>query len=234
MKILRHPSLMLTARHGVVAASQRHLEMELGESSRLWGQTWNTDVDAITKLFGSKICYRAGILYGLCRLVNPTAVVETGVANGVSSAFILQALEDNRGNGLLYSIDLPNVEYELDKKYILGSENRHKDILPEGKGTGYLVPAKLKRRWKLVLGDAREELQSLLGDIGEIDLFFHDSMHTYDHMMFEFDTVWPKLKTNGVLVSDDVDWNLAFSDFCGQHGMQPHLLGELGFAVKEE
>ena len=38
--------------------------------------------------------------YLLCRLIEPSVVVETGVAYGVSSAFILKALEAN-GRGTL-------------------------------------------------------------------------------------------------------------------------------------
>ncbi|MDN5698624.1 MAG: class I SAM-dependent methyltransferase [Rubrobacter sp.] len=44
--------------------------------------------------------------YLLCRLRKPEAVVETGVAHGVSSAFLLAALRVN-GGGELHSVDLP-------------------------------------------------------------------------------------------------------------------------------
>lgn len=46
------------------------------------------------------------VLYALVRILQPRVAIETGVAEGVSSAFFLQALEDN-GDGQLYSIDLP-------------------------------------------------------------------------------------------------------------------------------
>lgn len=41
----------------------------------------------------------------LVRILRPTVVIETGVANGISSAFILKALDKNN-EGMLYSIDL--------------------------------------------------------------------------------------------------------------------------------
>jgi hypothetical protein len=53
-------------------------------------------------------------LYRLLRELRPRVSVETGVCNGVSTAFLLLALEDNEA-GDLYSIDLPEVageEYE--------------------------------------------------------------------------------------------------------------------------
>ena len=46
------------------------------------------------------------VLYAVCRRQNPDIVVETGVASGVSSSYILCALEKN-GHGELYSIDMP-------------------------------------------------------------------------------------------------------------------------------
>ena len=41
-------------------------------------------------------------------------------------------------------------------------------------------------------------------DPEKIDIFFHDSLHTYDHMMFEYLTSWDYLKEGGVLFSDDI------------------------------
>jgi len=46
------------------------------------------------------------IIYTLIRCLKPRIVIETGVANGASSTFILSALEKNN-LGKLYSIDLP-------------------------------------------------------------------------------------------------------------------------------
>jgi predicted O-methyltransferase YrrM len=45
------------------------------------------------------------IFYILMRKIKPKIVVETGVSFGITSSFILQAMEEN-GFGTLYSIDL--------------------------------------------------------------------------------------------------------------------------------
>ncbi len=37
-----------------------------------------------------------------------------------------------------------------------------------------------------------------------VDLFYHDSLHTYDHMFWEFGTALPYLSPRGLLASDDV------------------------------
>ena len=54
-------------------------------------------------------------LYFLIRELKPEKIIETGVHRGVSSLFILQALEDNE-KGELYSIDLPLAEYDTDSQ----------------------------------------------------------------------------------------------------------------------
>ena len=49
---------------------------------------------------------------------------------------------------------------------------------------------------------------------GKVDLFLHDSEHTYETMMFEFTTVWDYLVQGKPLLSDDIHWNDSFGDFC--------------------
>jgi methyltransferase family protein len=45
-----------------------------------------------------------------------------------------------------------------------------------------------------------------------VDLFVHDSLHTHRNMRREFETIWPRLRTGGVLVADDVERNRAFGE----------------------
>lgn len=150
------------------------------------------------------------LTYAAVRLMRPDVVVETGVAEGFSSWFILLALEQN-GRGILHSIDLPNQDIELSP-----GGPRQTEILPEGKQTGFIVPENLRTRWQLHLGDAKELLPRLLQSLGKIDIFLHDSMHTYDHMIFEYRTAWTYLREGGVLLSDDVDLHTALSDFAAE------------------
>ena len=46
-----------------------------------------------------------------------------------------------------------------------------------------------------------------------VDIFLHDSLHTYKNMSFEFQKSWPFINERGFLLSDDVISNNAFSDF---------------------
>ena len=52
---------------------------------------------------------------------------------------------------------------------------------------GWLVPENLQKRWILRLGYAREVLPQLKKEMDSIDIFLHDSLHTYEHMTFEYE-----------------------------------------------
>ncbi len=147
-------------------------------------------------------------LYIAARFARPEIVIETGVFDGVSSAVILQALSDN-GRGGLVSIDLPA------RETIEGSTHGMSETtLPPDTPPGWAVPDYLKDRYRLVLGDSREWLPKLLSEYPRIDIFFHDSLHTFEHQYFEYTTSWPCLSEGGLLLSDDIFWSSAFHKFC--------------------
>jgi predicted O-methyltransferase YrrM len=150
-------------------------------------------------------------MYTICRIVKPTVVVETGVASGVSSAYILKALADNN-HGNLISIDMPNYEKKLTLAHPEYSNIKANAIVRENE-TGWLVPENLRNRWTLKLGLVQELLVPTLEESGQIDLFFHDSEHTYNNMMFEFRNAWRFLRSDGLLLSHDITWNNSFADF---------------------
>jgi hypothetical protein len=151
------------------------------------------------------------IYYVLIRLLHPAVILETGVCDGFSSRFILLAMERN-SHGVLHSIDLPNQDVDLE------GGGRQRDVLPLERQTGWLIPNRLRARWQLHLGNAKELLPQVLQELGKIDIFIHDSLHTDDHMLLEYRTAWPYLRPGGLLLSDDTDWNTAFGDFASEHG----------------
>ena len=154
-------------------------------------------------------------LYGLVREFKPTILVETGVCNGVSTAVLLAALERNR-TGSLYSIDLP--EY-TDTTYEAGTfwEGKQGAVIPKGNQPGWLIPDQYRARWHLIVGRTQDQLPLLLDTLGEIDFFLHDSEHSYECMIFEYQLAWKHLKSGGLLVSDDISWNSSFYDFSSLH-----------------
>lgn len=133
--------------------------------------------------------------YAMVRAMKPEVILETGVASGVSTAYLLLALETN-GHGKLDSIELGDTAY-----------------LPPGRSPGWLVPEWLRDHWKMHIGDSRILLTPLAQELASFDIFIHDSLHTYDHMLFEFDQVFPFLRPGGLMIADDALWNPAFSEF---------------------
>jgi predicted O-methyltransferase YrrM len=132
-------------------------------------------------------------------------IVETGVAYGLSSYYILNALEKNEC-GKLHSIDSIFRPWQTEKMI------------------GAVIPDSLKTRWNLILGKSTEKLNVTLDDFDEIDIFIHDSLHTYQNMMFEFNTAFKKINENGMIVSDDVLGNDSFHDFNNQKNTSNHLI----------
>jgi len=178
--------------------------------------------------------HEEGLLYVLARLARPTKIVETGVGPGVSTAYLLKALEDN-GCGHLYSIDMPTMDQELQEtrpEYRMHPNRKKTRTKQTLRPSGWLVPEYLKNRWTLQVGLSSSLLPPLLAEVGEIDLFVHDSDHTYRNMMFEFTSAWPHLRKGGMLISDDTEWNNAFSDFAIERGQTGIELGRLGAIIK--
>lgn len=146
-------------------------------------------------------------IYFIIRCMKPEIIVESGVSHGASSWNILNALHKNK-TGTLYSIDLP----DKDGTRLFNVGNFSKEI-------GWVVPNALRSRWNLQLGDAKNLLPELLGKLQEIDVFFHDSDHSYDFMKFEYNTMYPALKKGGLLISDDVHDHAAFEEFVSERNL---------------
>jgi predicted O-methyltransferase YrrM len=129
-------------------------------------------------------------LYGLVRWLRPAVVVESGGFIGMSSAFILKALADEKiTTAKLYSIEWSE---ECEQGALIPDDLRPQFVPLRGKVEDFLK---------------RDQLPS------SIDLFLHDSSHSYRHMLWEFQEFWPRLRDGGLLVSHDVHMNAAFPEF---------------------
>jgi hypothetical protein len=136
----------------------------------------------------------ARFCYALCRLKRPRVVIETGVSYGCTSAYILQAMEVN-GCGKLASIDLPP----------LGADS----LIDVGRA----VPERLRGRWRLEFGSSRQLLGRLASELAPVDIFIHDSLHTYRTVKWELAAVAPFLAENAIGVCDDIESNSAFQEW---------------------
>jgi hypothetical protein len=136
----------------------------------------------------------AAAIWCAVRHLDPTRVIETGVARGVTTRMILEAMTVN-DRGRLWSIDLP---------YLFDSDLQGQ--------TGVAVTEQVRDRWTYVRGSSRRRLRPVVAQVGATDIFVHDSLHTVRNMRFEMETVWPILREGGVMFIDDVD-RAAFRDF---------------------
>ncbi len=141
-------------------------------------------------------------IYAITRILKPRIVVETGVGPGTTSYAFLSAMNDYGGK--LYSFDL-GVKY--------GEESDPEEV-------GFVVPDDLRSNWTLTLGDSKETLPEKIGSIGDVDFFFHDSEHTYKHVMFELTTMQEHLSEEFLILADNCNWTDAVADFADERELE--------------
>ncbi len=98
------------------------------------------------------------------------------------------------------------------------------DTLPPGLGSGWIIDESFHDQWDLRLGSSLDLLDKAVGAPGRLDMFIHDSDHTYETMWFEFETAWPSLREGGILLADNVETNTSFFDFCRKVNRIPYIL----------
>jgi predicted O-methyltransferase YrrM len=137
-------------------------------------------------------------IWCLVRHQRAATVVETGVGHGVTTRFILEALQRN-GGGRLYSVDRPSADTRMAAQI------------------GVAVDGFASERWRLLAGSSRQVLPGLVAQLGRIDLFIHDSLHTNRNVAFEVECVRPALPPDGFMVIDDIDTNWGFNSLIARH-----------------
>ena len=164
----------------------------------------------------------------LCRAVwcavvhtRSDVVIETGVAHGVTSRIVLEALARN-DHGHLWSIDLP---FPFDHRL-------HAQ-------TGMAVTDDCRGRWSYLEGSSRQRLPPLVTEIGHVDVFIHDSLHTAKNTVFEMEQAAAAMPPGAVLLIDDIRMHRGFAIFARRHPdyqtiVCRHLdrIGMFGIAVK--
>lgn len=126
--------------------------------------------------------------YALIRAAQPDHVVETGTHLGLGSCAIAAALLRN-GHGRLTTIDVD----------------------PQA---GYLIGDK----WATVVDRRTGSSVELLAELTDVDMFLHDSLHTYDYETAELAAVEPNLSDDAIVLSDNAHESSALSDWSERTG----------------
>jgi Methyltransferase domain len=164
----------------------------------------------------------------LCRAVwctvvhtRPEAVVETGVAHGVTSRIVLEALNQN-DRGHLWSVDLP---YPFDHRLHVQ--------------TGAAVTDECRPRWSYLEGTSKQRLPGLVAKIGQAGVFIHDSLHTAANVVFEMEQAARAMTPGGVMLVDDIKTHEGFATFTRKHPEYATIIcpsgdkiGMFGIAIK--
>lgn len=128
--------------------------------------------------------------YSLVRATEPDHVVETGTHLGLGSCVIAAALLRN-GHGRLTTIDID----------------------PEA---GYLI----EEPWASVIDRRTGSSIDVLAELKDVDIFLHDSLHTYDYETKELTAVGPNLRPDAIVLSDNAHESSALSDWAERNGRQ--------------
>lgn len=148
------------------------------------------------------------LVYHLCEFLEAREVVETGVAYGWSSLAILLSLQKRKGH--LRSVDMPYAK--------MGNDDF----------VGIVVPQKLRENWELIRLPDSKGLKIALDKTRQLDLCHYDSDKTYAGRMFAYPLLWEKLRSGGIFMSDDIQDNLGFRDWCNKMKLQPVIIGMNG------
>ena len=157
-------------------------------------------VSAATPMPGTPTAtVRCAVLRGVVLHTRPEVVIETGVAHGVTSRIVLEALGQN-DSGHLWSVDLP---FPFDHR--LHGE------------TGIVVPDACRSRWSYLEGSSKQRLPPLAAEVGHVELFIHDSLHTAENTLFEMEQAASVMSAGGVMLIDDIDSHAGFASFAERH-----------------
>lgn len=149
-------------------------------------------------LYGRRIGW-----YCAVRILKPRLTIETGVSDGLGAAVLLRALQRNAEEGFpgrLVGIDIDPT-------------------------SGWLLDAELRQGYELVIEDSKLALPRVLKG-QQLDLFIHDSNHTYEHEMREYELIESALAPNAVLLSDNAHAVSTLEDYAARRGRPYYFFHE--------
>lgn len=145
------------------------------------------------------------MLYNICEYTRAKYVAETGVAYGWSSLSILLSLS-RRDGSLLVSTDMPYAKMG-NKQYV-----------------GIVVPEQLKKNWILIQESDISGLPKAFKKVPYLDVVHYDSDKSYVGRMISYPVLYNKLREGGIFISDDIQDNLYFKQYCDKLGVDPVII----------
>jgi predicted O-methyltransferase YrrM len=141
-------------------------------------------------------------LYNIIKSFGYTSILETGVAYGWSSLAILLAIKES--NAKLISIDMPYVNMN-NESFV-----------------GVVVHPDLHKQWTLIRKPDRNGIPEALNLYnGKFDLIHYDSDKSYVGRQWAYPILWDALKIGGIFISDDIQDNVGFKEFCEHRNLNP-------------
>ncbi len=191
--------------------SENEIKELIEEGKRVWIEETASDKNNVASQHWNAEVNLCILLYALIILNGFKVVVETGVANGITTRVIMRALE--RTNGTLHSFD---ILYSSRNVYLGSGDWRFHKLEPNR--------------------NLQAQIQNALNSIGLCDLWLHDSNHGQTWQAFEYSLAWRHLVPHGVLLSDDVDaspaWGEASNSFLNKPAIVFDTRKFIGISVK--
>jgi predicted O-methyltransferase YrrM len=147
------------------------------------------------------------ILQEMVRFVKAKTTLETGVAFGLSTLAICEALAEGRA-----SADCADYTDSPGPDSRRGSQAKHYGVDPEqstavgGAALANLKRAKLDSVFELLEGPSHLMLPKLLEKGVTLDLAFIDGWHTFDYTLLDFFYIDKMLRPGGVVLLHDRSW----------------------------
>lgn len=159
------------------------------------------------------------ISYLVVRLLEPDTILEIGVANGVSTAYVLGALDDNDHEADIRAIDRPRFVSDIQKQRGKRGLQGVGGIIPNEKEAGWVAPREQRSEhgYQYYVGNFLEILPSVVDSMAPLDVAIYDASKDAEEMEMAYETLIQSLAPGGVLLSDDIGVNNMFEQVTSRY-----------------
>lgn len=173
----------------------------------------------------------AALLAALVAQCDAARVLEIGIGNGLSTAYMAMALSRDGKLGRLHGIDLPMVHDPADPHF-RRPPNRA-GIIPADGWPGWLVPDAAAAGVRVLNRRNESTLVRLAREAAPIDLVLRDADNNGAAILADLEALEPHLADKAVIAVDDVAWTAALWTFADARGWSyVNIDGALGLAIR--